>query len=116
MDKPTCATCPYWVHTETADEFTTLGECMRYPPKLLPSYTDDLDSDIQRQWQFAAGPIVSDDCFCGEHPDFPAFLESRKAPAVNPGDAMYWDEHGQRCMRLTTPPTAPPSRPPTPRE
>lgn len=134
VDKPTCATCPYWVHTETADEFTTLGECMRYPPKLLPSYTDDLDSDIQRQWQFAAGPIVSDDCFCGEHPDFPAFLESRKVPPPSEPSDLEIDgdvtvtrqqfdavarviySHSFHASPRPTPPTAPPSSPPTPRE
>lgn len=101
MDRPTCATCPYW--ERDADERE--GYCHRLPPAFRLVPTDD----YVQPWTWETD-------WCGEHPDFPAFLESRKAPAVNPGDAMYWDEHGQRCMRLTTPPTAPPSPPPTPRE
>ena len=93
MDRPTCATCRYFVATDS-----TGGRCVAMPPRV------------------SGWPVVTDGDSCAVHPDFPAFIESRKAPAVNPGDAMYWDEHGQRCMRLTTPPTAPPSPPPTPRE
>ena len=67
MDRPTCATCPYWLN-EADDE----GWRQRRPPVVVPL----LGSDAK--WRTTQPESNAAD-WCGEHPDFPAFIESRKA-------------------------------------
>lgn len=63
MDKPTCETCPYygpmkrsrWVGPSELEDYD-VGACRRYC-----TYTER-----------------EADCFCGEHPLFPEYLESLK--------------------------------------
>jgi hypothetical protein len=66
MDRPTCETCPYHFVFDPED----WGECRRFPP--------EVGETGEAKW-----PIIDTDCtsFCGEHPDFPAWLASRKADA-----------------------------------
>lgn len=62
MDRPTCATCPYYLSV-----VTTHGNCIASPPS-----TDG--------W-----PRIKEDDVCAVHPDFFAFIESRKAtPPIAP--------------------------------
>ena len=61
MDKPTCGTCPYW-----GEEYTRPCCCLN--PGEAP-------------------PIMDADGWCGQHPDFPAWLKAeskRKAPDIRP--------------------------------
>ena len=114
MDRPTCATCPYWHDYVMGNGF---GQCRRIPPVFrVSSDTEDPNGLFPESLALH---------FCGEHPDFPAWIESLKAGTPPMPDmrsqadtigTLYTDEHGQRCMKLATPPTAPPSPPPTPRE
>lgn len=67
MDKPTCKTCPYF------DCLSAMGGyCNRMSPR--PEIRSDAD-DI-----FLAWPPVTEDDWCGQHPDFPAYIASLKPP------------------------------------
>ncbi len=67
MERPTCKTCPYFYSSE--DEVS--GSCMRYPPVLIepPIHFND------HAWDW---PVIESNDFCGEHPDFPAYIASLK--------------------------------------
>ena len=71
MDRPTCSTCRYFVAMDS-----TGGRCVAMPPRV------------------SGWPEVGNGDVCAVHPDFPAFIESRKASVA----------------------TAPPSPTTTPRE
>lgn len=70
MDRPTCATCPYWFLTCEGDRqslehgATVHGSCRRHAP------CGRVDA------------IVVSSYWCGEHPNFNAFLGHAKAPAA----------------------------------
>ena len=95
MDKPTCRTCPFWDLTDAhfdlwdddppgvapalqralSTERTVEGECRRFPRSWQGKGV--------RDEQTTAWPFTADYDWCGEHPDFPAWLASRKtAPAT----------------------------------
>ncbi len=57
MNRPTCKTCPYFDR----------GFCQRNPPQVTTTETGPFYS----RW-----PEVTEDDFCGEHPQFPAYLAS----------------------------------------
>ena len=68
MDRPNCGTCPYFL----CDDDSESGECHKNAP--TPFIYDDRDSDpIYQRW-----PYMLEGEFCGEHPDFPAYIESLK--------------------------------------
>ncbi len=69
MERPTCATCAYW------DDAT--GDCHRLAP--LPVWVENFPNEgntHQVIW-----PETEPDDWCGEHPDFPAYIQSRQKPA-----------------------------------
>jgi hypothetical protein len=68
--RPTCKTCAYF--SLPGDNHET-GWCMRYPPRLVVQ--PDVPDRLSEVW-----PVVEPTNWCGEHPDFPAYLASR-APA-----------------------------------
>lgn len=92
MEKPTCRTCPYWDKADcwvdnaiqhddepnaefiarAIDEGLVRCECHRFPPAIL--------SRQQRDEQTCSSdyPVTIDFEWCGEHPDFPAYIESLK--------------------------------------
>ncbi len=71
MDHPTCSTCAFF------DEAG--GQCRRYAPR--PKWLEDIKDT--NQWEASWPEIVgSDDIWCGEHPDFSAYIASLKAEAV----------------------------------
>lgn len=73
MDRPTCETCPYFSqHVNDCDR----GDCRRTGP-----LTVRIDGD-EGVWFDGHWPEVSPDDWCGEHPGFPAFIESTR-PAVH---------------------------------
>lgn len=123
MDRPTCATCPYWHDYVMGNGF---GQCRRIPPVFrVSSDTEDPNGLFPESLALH---------FCGEHPDFPAFLESRKVPPPSEPSDLEIDgdvtvtrqqfdavarviySHSFHASPRPTPPTAPPSSPPTPRE
>jgi hypothetical protein len=76
MERPTCATCPYY-----DDEEST---CHRNPPVAIFAIIKETDgSGGDRGWGELDGsgsvfPAMDDDEWCGEHPDFPAYIASPK--------------------------------------
>lgn len=60
-ERPTCESCPYWHRLSSPEGAPGHGECC----KSLPRFE-------RPKW-----PPTTGDCFCGEHPDFPAWIASR---------------------------------------
>ncbi len=76
MDRPTCVTCPYWDTDayDDEDEPEQLGKrglCRRLPPRVIGNDSTCHPDSYWFEW-------------CGEHPDFPAYLASLKQPATFP--------------------------------
>jgi hypothetical protein len=63
MERPTCATCPYFREVPSG---SGEGDCHRLPPAVLL-----VDDTFISRW-----PPVSDYQGCGEHPAFPAYVRS----------------------------------------
>lgn len=82
MERPKCETCLYWEclgvpdDPEADDYHPAYGECHRNAPvsrflgKQEPRGTD---------W-----PIVTQGEWCGEHPDFPAYVKSLRLTTITP--------------------------------
>lgn len=84
MERPTCETCPYWdVFSAGEDD----GFCRRYAPRpsqegLQRPYNPAIKGD--RREVFPATTKIQE--WCGEHPDFPAYIAAlRAASAPQPG-------------------------------
>jgi hypothetical protein len=69
MDRPTCETCPFW---DGPDE-VGLGICRKHAP--TPSTTR---TEPEKSFRFPVWPLTVEDEWCGEHPDFPAWIASDK--------------------------------------
>ena len=63
-ERPTCATCPYWNSPQGADG---RWPCRRHAPRHIGSQCDDFAITAAEEW-------------CGDHPAFPAYIASRRAP------------------------------------
>ena len=92
MDYPTCSTCPYWLYDldgsdpaaprpdfdsldTSPDVDTHGGECRRSAPVArmkMPAMNFFAD---RLRW-----PRTTSSEWCGEHPDFPAYIASRRRP------------------------------------
>lgn len=71
MDRPTCRTCPFWdcdQRGEPTDE-TDARQCRRLPPQINQEWADTHGGNV-------AWPTTFTYDWCGEHPDFPAYLAS----------------------------------------
>lgn len=89
MEHPLCQTCSYWDGFDDKDS----GYCRRSFPRVLAMHgrkpIPDVSSEdtlwlsmLHRRW-----PETEHDEWCGEHPDFPAYLESlRQGNAHGPTD------------------------------
>jgi hypothetical protein len=103
MERPRCKTCPYWnfdasdslelFSLKMLEDGGMVGECRRFPASSGFSPADE--------WYKSDGPpipkafavshvaqfyLVTDGDWCGEHPDFPAYIASLKplpTPACN---------------------------------
>jgi hypothetical protein len=94
-ERPTCATCPYWTNADDPGE--EAGACGRYPPRIVGSIVTELasrmlalrgptsDDDVLDSRISAAmtavvteWPYTERDAWCGEHPDFPAWLAATR--------------------------------------
>lgn len=65
MSRPTCETCPHWVRGKRTfdgdkEEPSRVGMCYQMPHFVLRAEHD----------------------WCGQHPDFPAWLEAQREPAA----------------------------------
>jgi len=79
MDRPTCKTCPYWnapKHHEYLDEDEPeRGDCRKYNPVFRPDMSAEMGAC--QPWD-GWWPTTSETQFCGEHPNFPAWIASRR--------------------------------------
>jgi hypothetical protein len=66
MTRPTCETCLYWELGNFSGDYAGAGACRRHAPRdpAPQGYVWPLTKG-QRDW-------------CGEHPDFPAYLAQKK--------------------------------------
>lgn len=69
MDRPTCKTCPYF---DSYENGTDEGECRIGRP--IIGEVDDKP--------FGVWPPTYEFEFCGEHPDFPAYIASLKVAEI----------------------------------
>lgn len=76
-ERPTCGTCLYG--NPTKGEFV---ECHRNAPMPYVVMNGSDESDSATGWF----PETLHDEFCGEHPDFPAYIATRRAPITPPPD------------------------------
>jgi len=89
MDRPMCATCPYYM-ADPDDEHPVIvvddsleadwpGECHRMPPVPLSInlFPKDFRGDNENN-EYISWPQVSANDWCGEHPDFPAYIKSSR--------------------------------------
>jgi hypothetical protein len=108
MDRPTCRTCPYWLlmddhygeerlsdvplcgeitvaeHEELYPNDDMIGDCLRFPGPPRVEIHRSVDGG-----HASSGTMVQllvpkrlekyDFDWCGEHPDFPAYLKARSA-------------------------------------
>ena len=87
MQRPTCKSCPYWDgsaprhfthdpwgerHDEEGDP-AIYGYCMRHAPR--PVVTPDHEAAFGRH-HMPIYPVMCSGDYCGEHPDFPAYIAS----------------------------------------
>lgn len=77
MDRPTCETCPFFRRLHCDEDQGVDGSCHRYPPKAFGRIVFE-----EGEYELAGyQPYVSDRDWCGEHPDFPAYIASLRAAA-----------------------------------
>jgi len=78
--QPTCETCPYayFVGTSKNDQDS---ECRRFAPRMLgiyqPASARMYMPEINRHLRMYM-PEINRHFWCGEHPDFPAYVEALK--------------------------------------
>lgn len=66
---PTCDVCPYWDPTVDSEKSRA---CLRHAPTLV-STTVDPERNIALG--DAAWPMCDNDFTCGDHPDYPNYIE-----------------------------------------
>ena len=82
MNRPVCKTCPYWDMIDKSE-----GYCLRFPPVLTRS-VKPFDNDVDVNWHgFWDQPKTLNDSSCGEHPLFPAYIESLKPLSLGPSSS-----------------------------
>jgi len=74
MERPACITCPHWSCDRDARPFK--GDCRVNAPVAVIAPLPD-GYNVLSLW-----PVTSPFVGCGEHPDFPAYLESRKPKKI----------------------------------
>ncbi len=94
MNKPLCQTCVYWycpdwpeyrLECMLPERSEHEGKCRRYPPTLVSISRPEVRNIGSPL--FTEEPTVLACDWCGEHPDFPAYIASLKAPvSINPDD------------------------------
>jgi hypothetical protein len=74
---PRCVTCIFWQEFDGCEEpLLSAGQCHRYPPKRIKAYRADPEV-YEHAWTVGAD-------WCGEHPDFPAYIASLKTKDDDP--------------------------------
>lgn len=78
MERPECSSCPYWDELDDHEYAPIIGLCHRTPPRYTGSHTssDSSKSATPDAWDF---PWTTESDWCGEHPDFPAYIAALKS-------------------------------------
>ena len=87
MKQPMCKTCPYWddeapdhfLHDPWGNDYDSrkeagFGWCMRHAPRPILVTAEEFGN----KQLIPLNPIVTAGDYCGEHPDFPAYIASLK--------------------------------------
>lgn len=84
MERPTCKTCPYFFWYDSEDCEDPSGQCRRHTPR-FPSTESMVQEAKGRSDDADSGtwPVLHGSRWCGEHPDFPEYLASLKAPKAH---------------------------------
>lgn len=77
MKLPTCETCPYWDKIRLNCVTEHSGQCRKNPPELLLETADGTET-FTRIRRASLWPVTISSHYCGEHPDFPEYLQARK--------------------------------------
>jgi hypothetical protein len=92
MGRPTCKTCPYWEYNhggpDEPDDEAEVGQCHRFPP-VFPANEPMVEEAMKVVDGFWHGwqPDTMENEWCGEHPDFPAYIASLKDAPARPAAA-----------------------------
>lgn len=99
MDKPTCATCPYFVRDEH-DPRSGLGTCHRHAPRPRSGFYqwNEDGSDCEETYGYFASIAFFD--WCGEHPDFPKWIEEQRAADPKPVVFVGFPEDFELARKL----------------
>jgi hypothetical protein len=89
--RPTCKTCPYWHDLVTEDEGienwkddeVRFGDCRRRAPSPVMIYQMPPNPGSDNRADLVWLQTLNGD-WCGEHPDFPAYIASLKKPRTVP--------------------------------
>jgi hypothetical protein len=83
MDQPTCATCPFW-EPDTNERPPLIGWCHRHAPRFVAEIQARHDAHEGLDDLAFSFPKTLAGDWCGEHPDFPAYLASRAEKFARP--------------------------------
>ena len=75
MDRPTCSTCVYWQEIRPDDP---VGHCRIRAPIFFEHQVYPRDAILSED-HYGMHPATPYRFWCGEHPDFPAYIAARKA-------------------------------------
>ena len=92
MDRPTCATCPYWERRDNASDRhgaviamrkegltqEEVAHVFRVSSARIRQIEKEKSTGLCRRYPTHQKKAEAD--WCGEHPDFAAFIASRKVP------------------------------------
>lgn len=100
MDRPTCKTCPYWYNAGDED-----GECRkRAPITHAPPNLENANSTYYVVWW----PTTWAKEWCGEHPDFPAYIAATRNPGnFSPSPALPRTDAAESVQSGSESPTIP---------
>lgn len=94
MERPTCKTCPYFHAIPREEEF---GFCRRQSPR-----PQMLLEEIDDEGRIPVWPEVLMAEWCGEHPDFPAWISASRGPTAGEADwkdVDWGSQVGPRIVR-----------------
>ena len=73
MNRPTCATCPFW------EPGPVYGYCQRHAPRpAVEAMVVRVEDDTETVNTFIHWPRTLDDEWCGEHPRFGVWIEAMR--------------------------------------
>lgn len=98
VDRPTCATCPYW-----SSDDGKRGACVRYAPRTIVQAFDGLPDNLESIVPFTRAQCTAGE-YCGEHPSFDTWLANerrirRNAERIANAANIQGDPFSLECMQ-----------------